>query len=581
MTLALKGKGQGQGQVQGQGQETRHHVPRMRMTTRLAPPWTHCHSRLGIRIHSSSCSACSSSASRGHEPCSSSRSTRRSFVEVVLRSRSSGESSSGKRRVLANAQGAQSNKKSGRSSQYDDDNEDDEKQVLAYEVEGDSSSTSSSSFSSSVGAVKDVWEGIPTRYQVIIGMAIAFVICNMDRVNISVAIIPMSADYGWSPTQGGLIQSAFFYGYLLAQLPGGWLANKFGGERVLPFGVFLWSVATFAVPFLSGDLGALYLSRAAVGLGEGISPPAAVDVIARNVPVNERSRATTFVFGSMHVGTISGLLIAPALIKVLGWPSVFVVFGLMGVAWCWWFDDFITKNKIGTGTIDSEERIVEQAEEKLEEAAKEEEASGGNVPWGKFISSTPIRALAYIHFCNNWAQYSILAWLPTFYKDFLGLELHEAAKLSLLPAAAGILVSFVAAPLADGMVESGMNVTKVRKIVQSVAFAAPALCMLACCFSEDQQLVRWLLPVGIGFQAFSLAGLYCNHQDISPRYASILSGATHLVASLPGVFGVPFTGWLLDQTDSWTVSLFFPCLFFYTSGIVVYNMYGSAEETEF
>ena len=77
------------------------------------------------------------------------------------------------------------------------------------------------------------------RYQVILGIAIAFVICNMERVHISVAVIPMAEDYGWTPTQAGLIQSAFFYGYLLAQLPGGWLANKFGGEKVLPFGVFL------------------------------------------------------------------------------------------------------------------------------------------------------------------------------------------------------------------------------------------------------------------------------------------------------------------------------------------------------
>ena len=105
--------------------------------------------------------------------------------------------------------------------------------------------------------------------------------------------------------------------------------------------------------------------------------------------------------------------------------------------------------------------------------------------------------------------------------------------------------------------------------------------MIACTLSSDQDIVTWLLPVGIGFQAFSLAGLYCNHQDISPKYASILSGVTHLFASLPGVFGVPFTGWLLDNTDSWEVSLFAPCLFFYLTGILVYAKWGSAEEIAF
>ena len=61
----------------------------------------------------------------------------------------------------------------------------------------------------------------------------------------------------------------------------------------------------------------------------------------------------------------------------------------------------------------------------------------------------------------------------------------------------------------------------------------------------------------------------------------MLSGATHLVASLPGVFGVPFTGWLLDHTGSWSVSLFAPCLLFYVSGIAVYAKYGSGDQQNF
>ena len=332
---------------------------------------------------------------------------------------------------------------------------------------------------------------------------------------------------------------------------------------------------------MAGDVGPLYLSRAAVGLGEGISPPAAVDIIAKRVPVNERSRATTFVFGSMHAGTISGLLVAPLLIRVLGWPSVFVAFGAVGVVWCIWFERFFSLNR---ERLDEDLQAVGAAAGDSSTVGDNgDNGHNGRVPWGAIASSTPMRALTYIHFCNNWAQYSILAWLPTFYKDELGMELHEAAQLALLPALAGIAVSFVAAPLADNLVERGVGVTRVRKLMQSVAFAAPAACMLACVLrgEESPHLVTWLLPLGIGFQAFSLAGLYCNHQDISPKYASILSGATHLVASLPGVFGVPFTGWLLDHTGSWSFSLFVPCLFFYLTGIGVYAKWGSAEQVDF
>ena len=51
------------------------------------------------------------------------------------------------------------------------------------------------------------------------GTTCAFVLCNMDKVNISVAIIPMAKDMGWSVGQAGVLQSAFFYGFALSQLP--------------------------------------------------------------------------------------------------------------------------------------------------------------------------------------------------------------------------------------------------------------------------------------------------------------------------------------------------------------------------
>ena len=75
-----------------------------------------------------------------------------------------------------------------------------------------------------------------------------------DKVNISVAIIPMAQDFGWSPTVSGLVQSSFFYGYALTQIPGGYVTSRIGGRKVLPAGVSLWSAATAAVPLLAGTI---------------------------------------------------------------------------------------------------------------------------------------------------------------------------------------------------------------------------------------------------------------------------------------------------------------------------------------
>ena len=75
-----------------------------------------------------------------------------------------------------------------------------------------------------------------------------------DKVNISVAIIPMAEDFGWSSTVSGLVQSSFFFGYMLTQVPGGYIIAKKGGRKILPLGVGLWSLATAAVPVMAGSM---------------------------------------------------------------------------------------------------------------------------------------------------------------------------------------------------------------------------------------------------------------------------------------------------------------------------------------
>ena len=84
----------------------------------------------------------------------------------------------------------------------------------------------------------DRWQ---TRYSVVLLAAAAVFICYMDRVVISVAIIPMADDFQWSPEQQGRVLSSFFVGYLFTQVAGGWLAERFGGKVVLGSGVVFWS----------------------------------------------------------------------------------------------------------------------------------------------------------------------------------------------------------------------------------------------------------------------------------------------------------------------------------------------------
>ena len=72
--------------------------------------------------------------------------------------------------------------------------------------------------------------GWPKRYTLVLLCVLSVFICYMDRVNISVAIMPMAEEFGWSAQTNGLVLSSFFIGYILTQILGGRLADRFGGK---------------------------------------------------------------------------------------------------------------------------------------------------------------------------------------------------------------------------------------------------------------------------------------------------------------------------------------------------------------
>ncbi|XVF88278.1 hypothetical protein PTKIN_Ptkin19aG0037200 [Pterospermum kingtungense] len=403
------------------------------------------------------------------------------------------------------------------------------------------------------------WKNIPQRYKLIGTTSLAFVICNMDKVNLSIAIIPMSHQFGWNPSVAGLVQSSFFWGYALSQLPGGWLAKIFGGRKVLEIGVLAWSLATALVPVLAGFMPGLLLSRVLVGIGEGVSPSAATDLIARHIcfiqvvrvpyfgdlkilchscpkfyyhgnstlhfplsiPLEERSRAVSFVFGGLSVGSVTGLLLAPPLIQNFGWESVFYMFGILGLGWYLGFRflgeeralDTVQhvallrsadQNKSWNNSLEKSADLKNSWNDTLEELR----ASLRDVPWKTFFQSPAVWAMIYAHFCGSWGHYTCLSWLPTFFSEELNLNLTEAAWVSILPPLASVFVTSIASQFADNLIANGVETTTVRKICQTISFLSPAACMIIS--SVDLGLQPWeivgILSSGLALSSFALSG---------------------------------------------------------------------------
>ena len=439
--------------------------------------------------------------------------------------------------------------------------------------------------------------------------------CNLDRVNMSIAIMPMSRTFAWTSETMGLVQSSFFWGYLLTQIAGGVLADKIGGKVVLCWGVLWWSLATLVTPIAAyAGLVPLLVTRGMMGIGEGVAMPAMNALLAAWVPPRERSRAVSLVYSGMYIGSMLGLGISPGICESAGWPSVFYSFGTIGVLWAavWLFlssrgpaDDlrispqeraFLLARVLGprsqtTSAAEREKEREREREKKVEDSIDESEsededmaasfdASGllrksersmkersarevrpekpprerrrpAVIPWGKIFRTPAVWAIIVAHFCHNWGLFIILTWMPTYYNQVLGMDLAKSGLMSVLPWLTMAITANVGGWFADMLIQRGVSIGRVRKIMQSLGFLGPAffLSVLPGVTQPWQAVV--CMCCSQGMDAFSQSGLYSNHADIGPRYAGVLLGISNTAGVLAGVAGTYVTGWLV-QNVGWS-----------------------------
>lgn len=127
--------------------------------------------------------------------------------------------------------------------------------------------------------------------------------------------------------------SSFYFGYTASQIPGGWAAARYGGERVLSLSFLLWSTASLLTPSSGGATGALCAVRCGLGAAMGVVFPAIHSILALWIPAHERSRAVSFFTSGMYFGSAAGSLVLPSLIAARGPASVPLAIGLFGYAW--------------------------------------------------------------------------------------------------------------------------------------------------------------------------------------------------------------------------------------------------------
>lgn len=414
------------------------------------------------------------------------------------------------------------------------------------------------------------------RYTIAALFFFGTVLCYLDRVSISVAIIPLAADQGYTSAAQGLILSAFFWGYLWPQLAGGWLADRFGGKRVLGFGVAVWSVATVFTPGAARtSFTVLFAVRILLGLGEGVHFPAIHSLTARWMPPRERARTLALNFSGMYLGTVVALILSPLIIARFGWPALFYLSGAAGVVWV-----AIWSLKAADGPRDplswSEGQAGLGDDPGCEPAHHAISTLPASIPWRAIAHEPAVWAIVLAHFCNNFGFNILLLWLPTYLHHAFGVTVSRVGIYSLVPWVASFAVVNLGGWVADAMLIRAVHVGLTRKLMQSIAFGVGAVPLLAVPWATGPAAATALLTLSAAASGLGLSAYGVNHLDVGPEYAGVLMGISNSIATIPGIVGVAVAGFIVQATGSFS-AVFVMIAAVYAIGLAGYARWASGD----
>ncbi|XP_053384723.1 uncharacterized transporter slc-17.2-like [Mercenaria mercenaria] len=391
------------------------------------------------------------------------------------------------------------------------------------------------------------------------------------------------AELEWDVSTKELILASFYYGYIITQIPGGWLAHRFGGKKVLFTSIFGSSLLTLFLPLCARThVYLLFALRVGIGLFSAMTFPAMHDMWGQWAPPLERSKLTALcyagaTFGNVLTFSTSGVLCAYGFDG--GWGSIFYVTGSAGVLWT------IAWLLLSADNPSSHPRITTAEKNYITESISHgKKKTYTKVPWVALAKSPCLFACLTAHVCNNWTNATLLTNIPTFMMDVLHFDIKSNGVLSAVPYICQFLSGIFSGQFADFLrSRKYLSTTTTRKCFQTCSFMGAAVCLVGTgfCSCEHRTLAVILLSLAMTFMGLGRAGYMVNHVDIAPAYAGVLFGITNTSAALTGMTAPLLVGYLTPNATAleWR-NVFYVCAGFDVFGTIVFSIFASGELQE-
>jgi MFS transporter, ACS family, glucarate transporter len=365
-----------------------------------------------------------------------------------------------------------------------------------------------------------------------------YFITYLDRVNVSTAADGFGKEFGLSKTQIGLVFSAFAYPYLVFQIIGGWVSDRFGAKRTLIACGALWAVATILTG-MAGGLLSMLVARLLLGLGEGATFPASTAAMSRWVAREKRG----FAQGITHAAARIGNAVAPAVIVAVmttyGWRESFYVCGAISLVWVALWTVTYTEFPKDHPRITAEETAI-LPPPKTKSAA---------VPWALLFKR--MAPVTIVYFCYGWTLWLFLSWIPQYFLHSYNLDLKKSALFASSVFFAGVIGDTLGGIVTDRILIRTGSLHKARSVMVAVCMMLTLLVLLPLLWMHNLYVSLACLSAGFFFAEMTIGPMWAVPMDIAPEFSGTASGMMNTGSALAAIISPVLSGMLIDRFGNW------------------------------
>lgn len=401
------------------------------------------------------------------------------------------------------------------------------------------------------------------RYLILLMLFLVTTINFADRATISIAGSSIQKELGIDAITLGYIFSAFGWAYVLGQIPGGWLLDRFGSKRVYAGSIFTWSFFTFLQGFV-GDFGVtsavvlLILLRLSVGLAEAPSFPGNSRIVASWFPTKERGTASAVFNSAQYFATALFAPLMGWIVYRFGWEHVFIMMGVLGMVFSLiWLKVIYSPRKHPLANEAEVKYIAENGGLVDIDERKQQRAAGPKWDYVRQLLTNRMMAGVYLgQFCINSLTYFFLTWFPVYLVQERGMTILKAGIIASLPAICGFLGGILGGVFSDFLLRRGNSLSVARK-TPIVLGMALSMSMIVCNYVEADWVVVAFMALAFFGKGVGALG-WAVVSDTSPKQiAGLAGGLFNTIGNLSSISTPIVIGYIIAATGSFKMALVF------------------------